>query len=327
MGCQSQETVRSGLGQPVFPSVCTSHKSRTWLKWLSVSCVRARAPAHMHTHTCTAQRLTTHKALPPSSLLTNPDLYSRIEYRTLNIQKVSPLKSWGQPMRCEGESTGRFGTDPNASWTSTAQRCELKCWGPGAEGSELHSLLQSCKPTRDSTDRLIACNNLHVCTYQLLSFAVRNIIYKRSGHYWYLKASKLFSIGSRTAPLLASLSLKLIADYYLSGRLLRWESVHPTESNAVSYSKSDKHVYTLEPRNLNLEIHPRKISQLQKKKLEKSIDTKMLIVTLSLQENEPVLWGQNQDLWWRRVGAVITGGTQEASGVLGKFCFLIWLRG
>ena len=49
------------------------------------------------------------------------------------------------------------------------------------------------------------------------------------------------------------------------------------------------------PGNLNLEIHPKKISQWQKKKKfkEKSIDTKMLIVTLSLQEKNLCFWGQN----------------------------------
>ena len=54
----------------------------------------------------------------------------------------------------------------------------------------------------------------------------------------------------------------------------------------------------LNPGNLNLEIHPKKISQWQKKKFkEKSIDTKMLIVTLSLQENEAVLLGSESRLF------------------------------
>ena len=55
----------------------------------------------------------------------------------------------------------------------------------------------------------------------------------------------------------------------------------------------------LNPGNLNLEIHPKKISQWQKKKKikEKSIDTKMLIVTLSLQENEAVLLGSESRLF------------------------------
>ena len=56
-------------------------------------------------------------------------------------------------------------------------------------------------------------------------------------------------MGSRTAPLLASLSLKpelpiiiSVADFWDK------KSVHSTESTAVSYSKIDKHVYTLQPR-------------------------------------------------------------------------------
>ena len=57
------------------------------------------------------------------------------------------------------------------------------------------------------------------------------------------------------------------------------------------------------PGNLNLEIHPKKISQWKKKKKkikEKSIDTKMLIVTLSPQENEPVLLGSESRLFGER---------------------------
>ena len=52
MGCQSQETVRSGLGQPVFPK-CMYFSQRVVHDWsdLVCGCVCACAPARTRTHT------------------------------------------------------------------------------------------------------------------------------------------------------------------------------------------------------------------------------------------------------------------------------------
>ena len=242
--------VRAGAAS--FPQVYVLlTKSRTWLKWLSVwlrVCMCTRTHTHTHTHALLRGWLHTkpfpHVFLADKILICIPELSIEhwIDRRWAHWNlggsqwdvRESPLGGLGQ-IQMLAEPPLHKGV----SWSA----------GPRGRGIWITFLLQSCKPTRDSTDRLIACNNLHVCTYQLLSFAVRNIIYQESGHYWYLKASNYSLMGSRTAPLLPSLSLKpelliiiSVADFWDK------ESVHPTESNAVSYSKSDNHVYTLEPR-------------------------------------------------------------------------------
>ena len=249
MECQSQKTVWSqGWGSQFFPSVCTSRKELDVTE--VTQRVRARAPGRtrMHTHALLRGWLHTkpfpHVFLADKILICIPELsiehwtYRRWAHWNLGGSqwdvRESPLGGLGQIQMLAEPPLHR-----GVSWSA----------GPRGRGIWTIFLLQSCKPTRDSTDCLIACNNLHVCTYQLLSFAVRNIIYQEIGHYWYLKASNYSLMASRTAPLLASLSLKpelliiiSVADFWDK------ESVHPTESNAVSYSKSDKHVYTLQPR-------------------------------------------------------------------------------
>lgn len=82
---------------------------------------------------------------------------------------------------------------------------------------------------------------------------------------------KLFSNGIQNCPTPGlPFTEARVADYYLSGRL-EIRNLYTLQKVMQSHTARVINMFILlNPGNLNLEIHPKKISQLQKKKLKKN---------------------------------------------------------